>query len=347
MGRKIDCTFNLFQEGRKYTGHHRKYIMESAHATCYAPETREGLGLREKLGYLGHGRRELSRSLSLPEVTAVKLPDGSSIIMENVPSNVTTSFEVNNKTGVVTHTQEILETAPGKVVDGLDTSRVGGFSWACGGSDGGASGATRISTFHGFDYVMNPGFSANRGYILESATEKTKGMILESIVRAGIADDRTAEAYLDHWRASAVFEAAELNERLVQAAVYESALRGDLDAAQTELDSLRSKVARLDGAEVRRRTLILDSARKSSIVVPAPVLSSLMSMAGPADFDRLVGFFESARNMDLSGLPLPGNVTTRRTVPRPKSPDDAEYGSAARGADFVDPLDFKFNVTHR
>ena len=57
MGQIIECSFNLFKEGRQYTGHHRQYVLESALKTCNAPETREKIKLREALGYLGHGRR--------------------------------------------------------------------------------------------------------------------------------------------------------------------------------------------------------------------------------------------------------------------------------------------------
>ena len=65
----------------------------------------------------------------------------------------------------------------------LHASRVGGFSWACPGVDGGRGKPTRLSGFSGFDYVLNPGFSSNRGYILEGAADTAgkEQMILECL----------------------------------------------------------------------------------------------------------------------------------------------------------------------
>ncbi len=99
--------------------------------------------------------------MNLGEVEAVKLPDGGAAIVSNVPSNVPTAFDAAED-GTVTHTQEILNTEIGKIVNGLHGSRVGGFSWACPGTDGGKGGVSRLSGFAGFDYVLSPGFAHNR-----------------------------------------------------------------------------------------------------------------------------------------------------------------------------------------
>jgi len=334
MGEIIKCNFNLLNEGRKYTGHHRNYILESAVKVCYAPETREGIRLREKLGYLGHGRREIARKLQLSEVEPVKLPDGSTIIVENVPSNITVFFEVN-KDGNVEHHQEILETAPGKVVSGLNTSKVGGFSWACGGVDGGAVGATRLTNFHGFDYVMNPGFSANRGYILENADGKTRDMILESICKTGTAAP-DAERYLNSWVASAQLRAIELEEQLEQAAIYEDAIREELEGKAAEIEAMKGALAGEAAAKETRKNLILECAGKSVIVVPEKVVNAMLSMAGEPDFFEIIGFFESASRVDLGTLPLPGqDKKDRPHLPPQYRPSDAEYGKALAGYDFA------------
>ena len=332
MGEIIKCNFNLFNEGRKYTGHHRNYILESAVKVCYAPETREGIRLREKLGYLGHGRREIARKLQLAEVEPVKLPDGSVIIVENIPSNITTFFEVN-KDGNVEHHQEILETAPGKVVAGLNSSKVGGFSWACGGVDGGAVGATRITNFHGFDYVMNPGFADNRGYILENADGKTRDMILESICKAGVTDT-DAERYLNSWVASAQLRVMELEDQLEQAAIYEDAIREELDGKATEIDTIRKALADEAAAKDARKKLILECAGKSVIVVPEKVVEAMLSMSGEADFFEILGFFESASRVNLETLPLPGQDKKDRPHLPPQYRPVAEYGKALAGYDF-------------
>ncbi len=335
MGEIIKCNFNLFNEGRKYTGHHRNYILESAVKVCYAPETREGIRLREKLGYLGHGRREIARKLQLSEVEPVRLPDGSTIIVENVPSNITTFFEVNGE-GNVEHHQEILETAPGKVVAGLNASKVGGFSWACGGVDGGAAGATRITNFHGFDYVMNPGFATNRGYILENADGQTRDMILESICKTGV-EDKAAERYLNSWVASAQLRAMDLEEQLEQAAIYEDAIREELEGKSAEVQTMKKALADEASAKENRKKIILECAGKSIVVVPEKVVGAMLSMAGEADFNEILGFFESASRVDLGTLPLPGQEKKDgpRLLPQYRPADADEYGKASAGYDFA------------
>lgn len=333
MGEIIKCNFNLFQEGRQYTGHHRNYILESAIKVCYAPETREGIRLREKLGYLGHGRREIVRKLQLSEVEPVRLPDGSTIIVENIPSNITVFFEVNND-GNVAHHQEILETAPGKVVAGLNASRVGGFSWACGGVDGGAVGATRITNFHGFDYVMNPGFASNRGYILENADGKARDMILESICKAGVTD-ADAERYLHSWVASAQLRAMDLEEQLEQAAIYEDAIREELEGKNGEITALKKIIGDEATVKEARKKLILECASKSVVVVPEKVIDAMLSMSGESDFFEMLGFFESASRVNLGILPLPGDAKKERPrLPPQYLPRDDDYGTAMAGYDF-------------
>ena len=69
----ISCSFSLLDEGRKYTGNHRKYLIENARDICYSDATREKIKLREAFGYYGHGRRVISGKMSLGEVEAVTL----------------------------------------------------------------------------------------------------------------------------------------------------------------------------------------------------------------------------------------------------------------------------------
>ena len=196
---RLNCSFSLLDEGRQYTGNHRKYIIENAREICNSPATKEKIRLREALGFYGHGRRILAGKMNIGEVEAVTLPDGGKAIVSNIPSNVIVAFDVSPE-GVVSHSQEVLDTETGKLVSTLHASRVGGFSWACPGVDGGRGKPTRLSGFSGFDYVLNPGFSSNQGYILEGAadTARQEQMILECLA-ATVKDDRKAEKYLAGW----------------------------------------------------------------------------------------------------------------------------------------------------
>jgi hypothetical protein len=332
MGQTIKCQYNLFREGRTYSGHHRNYILESARNVCMAPETRERIRLREAFGYFGHGRRQLAGKLNLSEVETVRLPGGQSIILENVPSNVTTYFQIDEN-GNVEHHQEILEhNKPGQIVLGLHKSRVGGFSWAMDGSDGGARGKTTTSAFYGFDYVLNPGFAENRGFVLESADAATRDVILENICQTGKVDGKTAEAYLDSWLASVSLENIALQDRIEESAIQADGLREKIEANLSEIDRLKKQLSAIQGVENQRRKTIMESARTSRIAIPQRILDAIIEMADEEDFHHLTQFFETARQIDLSTLPLPGAKRNPTSInPRQHSHETPEYGTVAAG----------------
>jgi hypothetical protein len=321
----VECSFNLFNEGREYTGNHRKYILENAQKICRAPATAERIKLREALGYYGHGRRILAKKMNLSEVEAVEMPDGSKVIVSNVPSNVTTEFVVESD-GTVRHKQEILDTETGRIVAELNKSRVGGFSWACPGNDGGALGATRLTGFSGFDYVLSPGFAMNRGYVLESAVDQDQ--ILESITAATGMDDKRAEDMLRGWVASSHFRACELEERLETAELYESALLDKLTGKEVELKDLsREKqiaAEQLEAERKHRKQLVDFIVESSPFFIPEDVQHAMMEN----DFDRAQGIFESAKRVDFGQFPLKHgdkNPEVDGNLPR--------YGSPSAGWD--------------
>ena len=103
---RLNCSFSLLDEGRQYTGNHRKYIIENAREICNSPATKEKIRLREALGFYGHGRRILAGKMNIGEVEAVTLPDGGKAIVSNIPCNVTVAFDVSPE-GVVSHSQEV------------------------------------------------------------------------------------------------------------------------------------------------------------------------------------------------------------------------------------------------
>jgi hypothetical protein len=306
MGQILECSFNIFNEGRKYTGNHRKYMLENARQIAVMESTQERIRLREALGYYGHGRRILAGKMNLGEVEAVKLPDGSSVIVSNIPSNVTTKLVVEDD-GTVRHAQEILTTETGMIVEGLHQSKVGGFSWACPGSDGGAARTTRLSGFAGFDYVLNPGFAYNRGYILESANDFDKQAILESIA-AVVQDDAKAEGLLAGWQADAHFVALEFEDKLAQAELYETALLEKLTGREKdilELDRKLQLAVQAQQAETVRLKQICDFIVESApFFIPEDVKHAMME----GSFHKVVDIFEAAERVDFSQYPIPGHA---------------------------------------
>ena len=327
----ISCTFSLFDEGRKYTGRHRKYLLQNAKNICYSPETREKIKLREAFGFYGHGCRQLAKKASVEEVEAIELKDGNTVIISNIPSNVTLAFDVTDD-GTITHTQEILDTEPGRIVSGLHASKVGGFSWACSGDDRGMSGITHLSGFSGFDYVLAPGFSGNRGYVLESANGDMEQLILESVA-ATVGDDAKAEQYVKGWMSDSHARLALLEEQIFAS----EARQAELLAEQERLGGALTEAvaARLEADE---KTLILESGVKELLsaiqenlpfFIPEPAMHDMLN----GDFSRARIVFESASRVDFSQFPLSGGE--RRGEPHRQgsasTPEDPEYGSAKYG----------------
>lgn len=327
----IECKFSLFDEGRTYTGHHRKYILENAKAICYAPVTREKIALREALGFYGHGYRELTGKLNVREVEVVKLPGGNSTIMQTEPACVTLSFDISDD-GIVTHRQEMLDNESGRKASALNKSRVGGFSWACGGGDGGGMGATRLTGFAGFDYVYDPGFAKNRGYVLESASkdEITEDMILESISAAVGIDKAAAENDYQRWISSGIFESATLRERLEQASIFEDSLREQIEEKSLLLESAQQ-------AEKRRQDIITECAGKALVMVPGHVLEAMIRMSTEDDIKVVSSYFENAGRIDTSTLPV-GEKTNKIIKNAPLYRSDVEYGTVASAVDFEQPV---------
>lgn len=54
--------------------------------------------------------------------------DGKPVTLENLSSNRTLDVSVNVN-GVVTHVQEILDTDPGNIINVMNRSSAGGWSW--------------------------------------------------------------------------------------------------------------------------------------------------------------------------------------------------------------------------
>ena len=354
---RIKCSFSLLDEGRKYTGNHRKYVIENAREICYAPETREKIKLREALGYYGHGGRQIAGRMDLSEVQAVTLPGGTEQVITNIPSNVTVQFDID-KDGTVTHSQDVLDSDTGRIVQGLNKSHVGGFSWACPGEDGGATGKTKLTGFSGFDYVLNPGFAYNRGYVLESAGEADQ--LIYEAVNAVVRDEKKARAIADSWRLDvpdlreALFESegdladAEIKrhelektcDRLTseksELVLKNTRMSDELAGMQRRFDAataslLARQTALKNEIENSNRNLraVVEGLRASApFFIPENAMHGLME----GDFSKARAIFEQAKHMALTQYPIPGADEHRPHATVPAHPVDRDGDKRAFGS---------------
>ncbi len=299
---KISCSFSLFNDGRQYSGNHRKYLVANAREICYSAATRERLALREAYGYYGHGRRILAGRMKIGEVEAITLPDGGTAIISNIPSNITIAFDVAED-GTVTHTQELLSTETGQIVKGLHESRVGGFSWACPGVDRGSKGVTHLSGFAGFDYVLSPGFSANRGYILESADAAVEQGILESVA-ATLHDDSKAEQYVRGWTRDYQSRIAQLEQQLFHLESNGAEMAAEHDALKSLAEEAAVAREKATQETAALKTAVADAMKALKDALPFFIPEDAMHAMLNGDFSRAKAIFESASRIDFGQYPL-------------------------------------------
>lgn len=154
-------TYNLKDRGRQHRGKERNFNIKALCDSINGPVTQERVKTRAMLGYFGHKPRLLFGMEPVESgVVAGKYN-------EIEPAIVTTYLEAFPD-GTVKHQTEFLDSIPGKKAARMFANRIGGFSSAI--------DETRPEMY-GFDYVLDPNFSTNRGFALDSA-----GLTLDQVM---------------------------------------------------------------------------------------------------------------------------------------------------------------------
>jgi len=250
--------YNLNDRGRELTGKPRHFNIDKVAAFINGARTQERIQKRDMFGYYGHWPR-VKFGMMPPEGgiyqgKLVKLePAISTIHLKAFPD------------GTIEHEEEFLETDAGRTAQKMFESKKGGFSSALSEVEG---------RFFGFDYVNEPNFDDNRGYVLDAATDDG-GAILDDAVIAdynqnlhgmlALLDSAQAslgDARSDHERALTVI--ARLEEENEQYLAMLAGRQVSLDSAGS-LPMMVSKAGlnamRENAAEFKRAIL-------PSIVVP-------------------------------------------------------------------------------
>lgn len=153
-------SYNLKDRGRKFRGKDRHFNIAQIVKAINSNETQERVKKRDMLGYYGHW----------PRVKFGMLPSEGGMTQGNLtvpePAIVTTFLKAYPD-GTVEHKAEFLNTDAGKLASKLYSDRVGGFSSAIDQSK---------PEFFGFDYVLEPNYSTNRGWdLLDSVLDSVGG----------------------------------------------------------------------------------------------------------------------------------------------------------------------------
>jgi hypothetical protein len=166
--------YNVHERGRTHRGKDRNFDLRTLAALVNSPAVQERVRNRDMLGYFGHWQR-MKFGMTPPETAIV---DGKNVNIE--PAIVTTYLRADAN-GNIEHQTEFLETAAGKIAARMHRSKAGGFSSAIhAASRGGVDFAT---LFGGFDYVMEPNVTTNRGYVFDGVDTPSEGSIFDFVMQ--------------------------------------------------------------------------------------------------------------------------------------------------------------------
>lgn len=229
-------TFNVRERGRQYRGQDRNFDTVALAQLINGPETQERVKNRDLVGYFGHWPRVVF-GLTPGEGGIL---DGKQVTLE--PALVTTHLRAMPD-GTIEHEAEFLDTAPGRTSRRLFASKAGGFSSAINVREFG--GKDMPIGFHGFDYVMEPNFTTNRGYALDGVFE-TEGVVLDSAMRETAAAIRVLDGIYNELQ-----QAHERQAEVINRLAAENAELVDMVARAGIEREAKAKLARLDSADGR------------------------------------------------------------------------------------------------
>lgn len=262
--------YNLRERGRQHRGKERSFNIRAIANYINGPACQERVKNRDLHGYYGHWVR-LKFGMNPVEGGFI---GGKAVQIE--PALVTTMLRAHED-GTIEHQAEFLDNDPGKVAAKLHAGRVGGFSSAI---------DPKSFEFFGFDYVLEPNYSTNRGYALDDVRDMT----VEDI----------------------------------EAAIYDEQLRGVvmlLDGASAERDHANEVIERLRAENDELVSLLaakginaqaaLDSVSMMPVVVPADPMQRILRDASAFKGATLPQFVVPKEPAQEEQSPLYGRLLNR------------------------------------
>lgn len=289
--RTVTDKFSLLSDGRHIGANKRNYLLESVRSMIESPQTQERLRLGEAFGYYGHQSRQRANKLDIGETEMIEI-NGKMVLVENVPASRTIELSVDSD-GVVTHTEEVLDTPSGRLVDSLIGSAAGGWSWATGGKDTPQASITR--SYHGMDYVLQPNFlSLNHPSMMLESVQDRESMMLESLMGGGLSAE-SAEQALAYLKRSQIAQdnALELErENMI--------LEGMMRERDQTIELLRQEQLR----RANSTEMLLESLSTMPIFISDEQKAALSRMETKHDKEIIQAMFESISAGKLASLPF-------------------------------------------
>lgn len=293
--RNVTSTFNIFEHGRT-THNNRPYLLAAVKRIIESPKVQEALKLGELYGYYGHGKRELAEKLTPSEIEVVMVK-GKAVAIEQVPSNVTTELAVDDE-GNVTHTQRILDTKTGLIVDAMESSGAGGWSWAASGT------ANNFAGFGGFDYVKRPSYISNEKrtkLMLESiGVESVEECIIHNLKGVGLSQEES-QLILESWEEKPEDNASEQSLKL-QCLMFESVIQDQEQSHKEVVGELKAQIDDVNQWRESRKTLMLESLNTLPIIPTDEQKEAFLNLSSEEDLKIVSSMFESVQEQ-LMTLP--------------------------------------------
>lgn len=220
--------YSLKERGRKFRGVERNFDIAALIAAINGGTCQERVRHRDMFGYYGHWAR-VRFGMNPAEGG---MDAGKAVAIE--PALVTVLLKADAD-GTVQHQAEFLPTRSGNLAAKLFQARAGGFSSAI---------DTLKPEFFGFDYVLEPNYSTNRGYSLDSVLcEGGACRIAPEVVDSIIYDEHLA----------GMAQLLDSTQSLRRASLLAmDGLRKELQHAQAENADLLSRLVALDAVKGKR-----------------------------------------------------------------------------------------------
>lgn len=284
--RTVTDRFCLFNDGRKLGANKRNYIIKSVKEMLNNERTQELLRLKEAVGFYGHKPRERAQKLFLGESEVINV-NGRTVVVDNVPANRTVDISLDENTGIVTHTQEILDTPSGKIINALIEAGQGGWSWATGGRD--TPSASYAKTFAGVDYVLQPNYLSldHPTMMMESAKDRESAMF-EAMAGIGINAEDTKK----------VLAMGESSAFLVEQCA-------DLEQHNMYLESVAAEQEQNALAAQKKFTMLVESIENSlPVFLTSEQKAAMESLDSERDIEVVRSMFESIGRTNFESLPI-------------------------------------------
>lgn len=251
-------SFSLADIGRRHTGKKRSWNIPRLVAAINSPATQERIRNRDMLGYYGHWPRQ-RLGMDLAEGGVI---DGKVVIIE--PAHATTMMRADED-GTVHHQAEFFDNAPGRAAAGLFANKAGGFSSAINHDK---------PMVYGFDYVLEPNFTANRPYTLDGAEVDDDSVTFDEVNEYLGSVKSVADVI-------ATFDSAQAAMR-AEIARLSGLLKDATDAAagrRSTLDSMKGRKTKFDDADRLVAMIGPKTARRGEDASPSLGSSEYLAIA--------------------------------------------------------------------